>query len=168
MERAKPWLMGSSWAHVQAVNQEFCEQQGITYDVAKTCEAARLLWEQSTSRAMELIEALDLCRKCYEIAPFVFHNGNTFAAIAREVVVEWSRTMPSVEAQILRNTVGHYVVGMISRRELQKVLRHFESSWDSFVTAYEVMSRRPNSTTAVPMTVPEARPQVEQTASSAK
>ena len=76
---------------------------------------------------MSLPEALDICRDCHELRPFMFNNGNTFAAIGRTLVEEQLKAVPPVEAQILRTTMCHYIVGMIDRKELQQVLRHFES-----------------------------------------
>src|SRR5437868_6950784 len=127
MDTKKAWLSKVPWSEVQVINQALCKQQGISYEVARTCEAVRQLWETSASRSLSLLDVVDLCRKCYEIGPFVCNNGNTFAAVARQVVDEWAITMPSVEAQIVRNTIGHYVVGMVSRKELQKILQHFQT-----------------------------------------
>jgi hypothetical protein len=80
-------------------------------------------------RPMTLKEVLDVCRECHDLAPFTFNNGNTFAATGRTLVEDWLRTLPPVEAQVIRNTVGHYIVGLIGKRELLQVLRHFEQTW---------------------------------------
>jgi hypothetical protein len=74
-------------------------------------------------------DAIDVCKQCFEMGPFVFNNGNTFAAAARKIIDNWLQLLPPVEAQIARTTVGHYVVGQITRKELVDVLGHFESKW---------------------------------------
>jgi len=78
---------------------------------------------------MALPEAIDICRQCYDLGPFVFNNGNTFAAVARKLIDDWLQLLPPVEAQIARTTVGHYVVGQITRKEMVDVLTCFESKW---------------------------------------
>jgi len=139
MENQRAWLASMPWTEVQATNQALCKQQSTAYQPSKTCDATRQIWEQAASRVLSLLEVLDVCRKCYEAAPFVFNNGNTFAGIARKIVDEWLESMPSVERQIVRNTIGHYVAGIVSRRELQKVLRHFQTSWNAFALAHQAV-----------------------------
>lgn len=109
------------------VNKALCQAQKIEpLNSAKGYEPARRLWEKSVERSMSLPEALDVCRSCHELGPFTFNNGNTFAAIGRTLVEEPLKAVPPVEAQILRTTLCHYIVGQIGRKELQQVLRHFE------------------------------------------
>jgi len=149
MHTEKAWLGSLPWTEVQALNQALCKQQTTAYQPGKNFETARNLWDAAVSKPLSLHEVLDLCRKCYDISPFVFNNGNTFAGIARRVVDDWIQTMPAVEAQIIRNTIGHYVAGMISRRELEKVLRHFQTSWNAYALAHKMASK------AAPMAVHE-------------
>lgn len=120
--------MGAApWESVLAVNKALCQAQKIEpLNTAKGYERARRLWEQSMQKSMSLQEALGVCRDCHELAPFTFNNGNTFAAIGRTLVEDDLKTVPPVEAQILRTTMCHYIVGLIDRKELQQVLRHFE------------------------------------------
>lgn len=111
-----------------AVNKALCQAQKIDpLNSADGYEPARRLWEKSVEKSMSLPEALDICRDCHELRPFMFNNGNTFAAIGRTLVEEQLKAAPPVEAQILRTTMCHYIVGLIDRKELQQVLRHFES-----------------------------------------
>ena len=122
------WLSAAPWDSVLAVNKALCQAQKIgPLNSADGYEPARRLWEKSVARSMSLPEALDICRGCHELRPFTFNNGNTFAAIGRTLVEEQLKGVPPLEAQILRTTMCHYIVGMIDRKELQQVLRHFES-----------------------------------------
>src|SRR5262245_56395898 len=75
---------------------------------------------------MPLREALQTCRQVHDLGPFMFNNGNTFAAVGRTMVEELLQRVPPVEAQILRTTIGHFIVGLIDKRELLQVLRHLE------------------------------------------
>lgn len=111
-----------------AVNKALCQAQKIEpLNSGSGYEPARRLWEKSVEKSMSLPEALDICRDCHELRPFMFNNGNTFAAIGRTLVEEQLKAVPPVEAQILRTTMCHYIVGLIDRKELKQVLRHFES-----------------------------------------
>jgi len=120
-------LNAAPWESVLAVNKALCQAQKIEpLNTAKGYEPACRLWEKSIQKSMSLQEALDVCRDCHELAPFTFNNGNTFAAIGRTLVEDDLKAVPPVEAQILRTTMCHYIVGLIGRKELQQVLRHFE------------------------------------------
>jgi hypothetical protein len=122
------WLSAAPWDSVLAVNKALCQAQKIEpFNSGSGYEPARRLWEKSVEKSMSLPEALDICRDCHELRPFMFNNGNTFAAIGRTLVEEQLKAVPPVEAQILRTTMCHYIVGLIDRKELQQVLRHFES-----------------------------------------
>ena len=126
----KQWLGSVPWGTVLSINQDQCQAQNTAHQPKpNSFDAARDLWEKSVSKAMSLQEVLDVCRKCYELAPFVFNNGNTFAAVSTRLIQEWADYLPAVEAQILRTTVSHYVAGQVGKSELRQVIRHFESSW---------------------------------------
>ena len=136
MHTEKLWLTSYTWDKVQEINQSLCQQQNMTFQTnSKSYLAVRELWQKAASQQLSLQEVLDLCRRCYEMAPFTFNNGNTFATIGKSIVDEWINTLPPVEAQIMRNTVGHYVAGIIGKKELQQVLQHFQTSWNTYVAA---------------------------------
>jgi hypothetical protein len=122
------WLAAVPWESVLTVNKALCKdqkQEPITN--AKGLDAVRQLWEGAAPRIMSLNEVLDLCRQCRELAPFAFNNGNTFAAVGRTLIEDWLKSLTPVEAQILRTTVCHYIVGQVGRRELLQVLEHFKT-----------------------------------------
>jgi hypothetical protein len=124
----KQWLESVPWQSVLSINEALCRaKQSEPKTNPQACLSAEKIWESCAKKQMTLPEALDLCKKCYEQSPFIFNNGNTFAAIARTLVEDWLKTLPPVEAQIIRTTVAHYVAGMVGKRELLKVLDHFES-----------------------------------------
>jgi hypothetical protein len=111
---------------VWTLNKALCQAQKVEPANGKGYDAAQRLWEKSIAKSMDLSDALNVCRECHDLAPFTFNNGNTFAAIGRTLVEEFLKQMPPVEAQIIRNTIGHYIVGLIGRKELQQVMKHFE------------------------------------------
>lgn len=124
------WLESIPWENVITINAALCKAQKLEPTTKpKGLEAARRTWEKAASRSLSLKEVLDVCRECHEHAPFLFNNGNTFAAISRTLMAEWTKAMGPVEAQVLHTTVGHYIAGLIGRRELLQVLKHFEGNW---------------------------------------
>jgi hypothetical protein len=128
----KQWLGSVPWETVLNVNQSLCEAQKTAHEPKlKSFEAARQLWEKSIPKTMSLAEVLEICRRCQDIGPFVFNNRNTFATISKTLVEEWARSLPSVEGQIMRTTVSHYVAGQIGKKELLQVLRHAETRWQA-------------------------------------
>jgi hypothetical protein len=126
----RAWLAAVPWSSVVQINHALCQSQQ-TEPLTKPAafDQARALWDAAAPRAQSLPEVLDLCRQCYDLTPFVFNTGNTFAAVARTLIEDDLKSMPPVESQILRTTIGHYIVGLIGKRELFQVLKHFEAVW---------------------------------------
>jgi hypothetical protein len=125
----KHWLQSAPWETVLTVNQALCKAQKLDPTTnARTFDAARQLWESAAARSLTLKEVLDVCRECQEKLPFTFNNGNTFTAVARTLLEDATKKMPPVEAQILHTTVCHYIAGLVGKRELLQVLKHFESN----------------------------------------
>lgn len=123
----KPWLSAVPWESVVTLNNALCQAQKLEpLKNARTHDQASQLWGKAVRANLTLAEAFVACRNCHELAPFTFNNGNTFAAIGRTLVEDYLQQMPPLEAQIIRTTVGHYIVGLIGRKELQHVLRHFD------------------------------------------
>jgi hypothetical protein len=128
----KQWLGAVPWETVLTVNQALCQAKEVaSQHNAKTHEPARQIWERAVPRQLTLQEVLNVCRECSALTPFVFNNGNTFAAISKTLVDDGLKRMPPVEAQIIRTTVAHYVNGLVGKKELLQVLGHFETAWQN-------------------------------------
>lgn len=126
----RDWLRTVPWETVLSLNKDFCEAQKTIHETREgKIQQAQQKWERTASRRLPLLEALDLCKQCCELGPFLFNNGNTFAAAARKIMEDWLATLPAIEAQIARGTAGHYVVGQVTRKELSQVLAQFEARW---------------------------------------
>jgi hypothetical protein len=109
------------------INKALCQAQQAQYTAnPKALSATQQTWEAATKKTMTLAEVLQVCRKCHDLAPFVFNNGNTFGSVAKTLIEEWLKNLPPLEAQIVRATVSHYVVGLVGKRELVDVLKHFD------------------------------------------
>lgn len=141
------WLNDISWESILTLNQEFCAAQKTDPATEpRALERARQSWEEARRRGATLLEALDLCRACHALNALVYQNGNTFAAISRRLLEEPLKSLPPVEAQILRTTVSHYTVGWIGKKELRSVLATYEAAWQQPVApAAEKKSSAPIS-----------------------
>lgn len=137
----KQWLNAVPWESVLTLNKALCQAQKTDpLNNSKGYEQARRFWEAAVGRKMTIREAIDICHQAHDIGPFTFNNGNTFAAIGRTLVDDYLKAVPPVEAQILRTTICHYVVGLIDRKELLQVLRHFEPMLESLPAAVHAPS----------------------------
>lgn len=122
----KVWLANVPWQTVLSINQALCQTQKTEHKPGKGYVKAQQQWLAATQKAMTFPDALQVCRKCFDQSPFVFNNGNTFAAIAKTLVEDFLKSVPPVEAQIVRTTVAHYVAGLVGKSELLNILDHFE------------------------------------------
>lgn len=57
--------------------------------------------------------------KAHRPAPFCVNNGNTFAAIARTLILQMDL---SASAALVRSAAGHYVAGVLRDDELDAIL----------------------------------------------
>ena len=150
------WLQAVPWDSVLTVNKALCQaQKQEPMTNAKGMDAARRLWEDAAARTLSLEQVLDVCRQCHERGPFAFNNGNTFAAVGHTLIEDWLKSLAPVEAQIVRTTVGHYIVGLIGRRELLQVLGHFKAR----STPQPAPAPKPSAQALPPPLLTQARPQ---------
>lgn len=114
MKRA--WLREYSWEFVTAQNAMLCAAKNALHaPTSDGHDATRRLWEESFRQEMTLQEAVDICRRCHRSAPFCFYNGNTFAAIIRDVINQLG--LPPTKEAVARSLVGHIVAGVASPEE---------------------------------------------------
>jgi hypothetical protein len=117
MPLLRPWLAPYSWEFVTAQNAALCTAKSALHQPTSDGHAAtKLLWEQEHSLETTLDAAVDLCRRCHRMAPFCFYNGNTFAAIIRDVVS--SLQLADTQSFVVRSLAGHIVAGVASEEEV--------------------------------------------------
>jgi hypothetical protein len=123
----KVWLEEVPWESLVEINKALCHAQQLEFKTnAKALGIAKQCWEGAVKKSMPLADVLQVCRKCHDAGPFMFNNGNTFGSVAKTLIQEWLNNLPPLEAEIVRATVSHYVVGLVGKRELGDVLKHFE------------------------------------------
>ena len=121
MKRA--WLRDYTWEFVTAQNVLLCEAKSALHKPTSDGHATtRSLWAENYLREMALDEAVKLCRLCHRGAPFCFYNGNTFAAIIRDVINQLD--FPEDQRVVLRSLAGHIVAGVATAEE-ERAFREF-------------------------------------------
>lgn len=154
--QTRPWLGAVPWQTVIDTNQKLYKSikeeeqpEAASHPMTqRNYEQAQALWEGARQKAVTLTEALQQCRQCHDLAPFTFNNSETFGEVAVIMVDELLSRFSSIEAQILKNTLRHFVSNGIGKKELQKVLHHLGARGSG--------SRAPINT---PAAVPAVRPQ---------
>jgi len=111
VSRARTWLADYTWEFVVAQNAILCAAKNALHKPTSDGHAAtRQLWESRHATTMPLEDAVELCRRRHRLAPFCFYNGNTFAAIIRDVM--GSLSLPPAKAVVARSLAGHIVAGV--------------------------------------------------------
>lgn len=128
MALTRAWLADYTWEFVTAQNALLCEAKKAQHQpTSDGHDRTKQLWASRHREAMRLDEAVELCRRCHRLAPFCFYNGNTFAAIIRDVIHRLQ--LPADRAYVVRSLAGHIVAGVATREEEQAFL-HFCGSLD--------------------------------------
>src|ERR1700722_12258502 len=116
----KPWLASFDWEIVTEINRGLCSQKNALHKpTSDGHEPAKILWEKNQFAELSLTDALQVCLQCHRLPPFCFYNGNTFAAIARDLIEELQ--LAANTSFILRSIAGHIVAGTatdIERKQL--------------------------------------------------
>ena len=79
------------------------------------------LWTRNHGEEMTLGQAVELCRRSHPLAPFCHYNGNTFAAVIRDVIHQLK--ISETERVVLRSLTGHIVAGVASEEEKREFMR---------------------------------------------
>ena len=130
MDRVRPWLGPFTWEVVTAQNAVLCQAKNAVHKPTSDGHGAtKELWESRHREPMLLDEAVDFCRRCHRMAPFCFYNGNTFAAIMRDVVAVFAAEshLGDQKAFIIRSLAGHIVAGVATEEEV-KAFQAFSDS----------------------------------------
>ena len=113
---------------VTAQNAVLCQAKSALHKpTAEGYDTTRQLWEKRHKESMPLDEAVELCRRCHQLAPFCFYNGNTFASII--VLVIKRLNLPAEKQHVIRSLAGHIVAGVAAGEE-EKEFRQFCESLD--------------------------------------
>lgn len=111
---------------VTAQNAVLCQAKNALHKpTSDGHDRTRELWLTHHTRAMPLDEAVDLCRRCHQLAPFCFYNGNTFASVIALVIKRLE--LPPAQAHVIRSLAGHIVAGVSTGEEEKAFLEFCET-----------------------------------------
>ncbi len=127
------WLDKFPWELVERLNEALCQHKGAVHKrTSDGYEAAKKLWESNRGRELSLEQALLTGHECHRLAPFCFFNGNTFVAVARQMIepilAKITPVNPELAAQF-RSVAGHFVAGTEGFGELRDAIRGIEERW---------------------------------------
>lgn len=113
------FLKNWDWQSVVSINQGACArgqaQHGFGSEAGAACKES---WRLDHTREQSLAETLDLLRSYHRRAPFLFFNGNTFAAIARQMAEALFHELPAVRRREVISAFAHYVAGVLDRESM--------------------------------------------------
>jgi hypothetical protein len=122
----RAWLELFDWEFVTATNAALCQGKGALHKASSEGhDPARRLWQTQHKQAMWLDQSVELCRQCHRLAPFCNFNGNTFAAIARQLAHK-IKLRPD-KAHVVRSWAGHIVAGTATEIETNQFLQFSRS-----------------------------------------
>ena len=117
------FLANWDWQSVIRINQGACgrggAQHGTGSETGRACEES---WRLEHVRESTLLEAIDLLRNYHRRAPFLFFNGNTFAAIARQLAEALFHELPVVRRREVISAVAHYIAGVLDRESMISIV----------------------------------------------
>lgn len=120
-----------NWQSVVRINEGTCErgraQHGLNTETASACAAE---WETRRQETLSLGDTIDFLRRCHRLAPFLFFNGNTFAAIGRELTRALFSDLPPVRNRELTSSVAHYIAGVLDRDAMVEIIKTLCQSAD--------------------------------------
>ena len=119
-EAEAPWLLAWPWENVVAMNRDLCAARQAMHKATSANAEVESEWDSRTEKVRTFAALLRFLLWCHRKAPFCFYNGNTFAAIARQII----GTLPlsPENAGPLRSAAGHYVAGVLSPEDLDALL----------------------------------------------
>jgi hypothetical protein len=111
------------WQSVIRINRGTCERGGAQHGLnSETSTACATEWEAQRTRVVTLGETLDFLKRCHRLAPFLFFNGNTFAAIGRELGRALFSDLPPTRNREVASAIAHYIAGVLDRDVMTKIV----------------------------------------------
>jgi hypothetical protein len=119
------------WESVVAMNHDLCAARKALHKTTGANAEVQTEWQARVERVWPFAALLQFLLWCHRKAPLCFYNGNTFAAIARQIV--GALPLPPESGGSLRSAAGHFVAGVLSPNDLDALLTEITlpESWQS-------------------------------------
>ena len=119
------------WQSIVSINRGACErgsaQHGITSEAGAACE---IEWEAGRHGEITLSEAISWLRSFHRKAPFLFFNGNTFAAIGRQISRAVFHELPLARQREVLSAAAHYIAGVLDWESMASIIESLAQSAD--------------------------------------
>ncbi len=79
-------------------------------------------WSARHGQEITLADAFDTLREFHKRAPFLFFNGNTFAAIGRELSYALFSDLPVIRMREVGSATAHYIAGVLDRDSMIQII----------------------------------------------
>jgi hypothetical protein len=111
------------WQSVVRINRGTCERGGAQHGLnSETSSACAAEWETQRQQVVTLGETFDFLKRCHRQAPFLFFNGNTFAAIGRELGRALFSDLPATRNREVTSAIAHYISGVLDREAMVEIV----------------------------------------------
>ena len=117
------FLKNWGWQSVISINRGAgaigTAQHGINSETGATCAAE---WDSKRNHSISFGETLDLLKSFHRKAPFLFFNGNTFAAIGRQLAYALLADLSPVRKREAGSAIAHYIAGVLDREAMVEIV----------------------------------------------
>jgi len=125
------FLENWNWKSVVSINRGACSRGGAQHGFNSEAKAAcQKEWEELRVQEISLGETVDRLRAFHRKAPFLFFNGNTFAAIGRELAFALFSDLPMMRKREIGSAVAHYIAGVLDCEAMEEIIN---TLWKSSV-----------------------------------
>ena len=125
------FLHNWDWQSVVRINAGTCARGGAQHGInSETGSACAADWAERHGQEVTLAAAFDTLREFHKRAPFLFFNGNTFAAIGRELSYVLFGELPMARKREVGSATAHYIAGVLDREEMVQMVESLCSAAD--------------------------------------
>ena len=125
------FLKNRSWEYVAGLNRGACEGGGAAFGFSSEGgRAGEEKWREFIAGPRTLGETIDFLRNCHRLSPFLFFNGNTFAAIGRTICNLAFKELPVARRQVLVGAIAHYIAGVLDRESMVRFVDELSQAAD--------------------------------------
>ena len=119
------------WQSVIRINAGACARGSAQHGFnSETHAACATDWTSHHAREVTLAEAFDTLREFHKRAPFLFFNGNTFAAIGRELSFALFSDLPVLRKREVGSATAHYIAGVLDRESMVQIVEQMCAAAD--------------------------------------
>jgi hypothetical protein len=120
-----PFLKNWSWESVVSINKGACARGGAQHGFnSETAAASAEDWTRHHCEVVTLLATFERLREFHRRAPFLFFNGNTFAAIGRELSLALFSDLPPLRKREVSSAAAHYIAGVLDRDAMVQIIEH--------------------------------------------